>query len=168
MATSDLFPAGADQHFEGDPPSRDDERHDDEVSCIIFEFEKVSRPGVYLSFELRNAVASFAARKTKQNLAPADATRMKLAVGSAFRAAAVHPETRRMRFLRRGCAAICEAIDSWVQPCPIRDTGRHVRNVHVGLLKREIEIVDMLSKLADCSPAAWSKRQSASLEPLFD
>jgi hypothetical protein len=153
----------AEEHFEGDQPSQAESDLETEVDYVCFGFRKVAQPGVFVAFELRNAVSAFVGRKSKQQITVEDATQLKDAVGVALRAALHHSDTRGMRYLRRGMAAICEAIDAWAKPPIGKDQTAYVRNAYIGVLKHETAIADMVSVVAEYSPATWVRRHEGAL-----
>lgn len=164
MLDAELILPAADEDFAvyGDQPSMEEEAHAAEISCLDFGFRKVAMPDVFVAFELRNAVGAFVARKSKQRLDVADATKLKAAVGMALRAALKHGDTKRMRYLRRGMAAICEAIDAWAEPS-MGDGAKFIRNVHIKMLKHEIALIDLASVVASHSPSTWARRHRDAL-----
>lgn len=165
-----LFP-DFDEDFEffGDPPSREEEHHAAEVDYLIFEFNKVANPKIDLIFELRHAVGIFAGRKSKLALDDRDASAMKDAVATALRAALQCSTTCRLRFLRRGMAAIAEAIDAWANDTPSDRHVKYLRNATVAALKHELALADIAASIAEHSPSTWARRQDLSrdAEPLW-
>lgn len=160
----------ADEDFAlyGDPPSPEEEALAAEIGYLIWSFRKVAMPGVFVAFELRNAVGAFTSR-SKLPLDTDDAAQLKAAVGIALRAALKHPDTKRMCYLRRGMAAICEAIDARADPGN-GDHATFLRNIHIKMLKHEIAMIDLATVVACYTPAAWSRRHRDALaadEPLF-
>lgn len=155
--------------FDGDPPSREEEAHAAEVDYLIFEFDKVANLKVDLIFELRHAVGLFAGRKSKLALDDSDATAMKDAVATALRAALRNSTTRRLRFLRRGMAAIAEAIDAWSSEAPSDRHVRYIRNATIATLKHELAMTDIAASISEHSPATWARRQNLTrdAEPLW-
>ena len=164
------FPDAEDE-FEvfGDPPSREEEDHAAEVDYLIFEFNKVASPRVDLIFELRHAVGLFASRKSKLGLDDADARAMKDALDKALRSALQHATTRRLRFLRRGMAAIAEAIDAWASNTSSDRHIKYLRNATVAALKHELALADIAASIAEHSPTTWARRQDSSraTEPVW-
>ena len=163
----------ADEDFAlcGDPPSPEEEALAAEVDYLIFSFRKVAMPGVFIAFELRNAVGAFTSRKSKLPLDTDGAAQLKAAVGIALRAALKHRDTKRMRYLRRGAAAICEAVDARADLGNGDPHATFLRNVHIKMLKHETAMVDLASVVAGYTPSAWSRRHRDALtveEPLFD
>lgn len=153
----------ADEDFAlcGDPPTPEEEALAAEIDYLVFSFRKVAMPGVFVAFELRNAVGAFTSR-SKLPLGTDDATQLKAAVGIALRAALKSRDTKRMRYLRRGMAAICEAIDARANPGS-GDHATFLQNVHIKLLKHEIAMIDLAAVLACYTPSAWTRRHRDAL-----
>jgi hypothetical protein len=111
----------------------------------------------------------FAGRKAKLALDHGDARAMKDAVATALRAALRHASARRMRFLRRGMAAVAEAIDAWTAEAPTDRHVRYIRNATIAALKHELALTDIAAVIAEHSPTTWARRQDMArlAEPLW-
>ena len=92
IAEHDYSIPNADQAFDGNPPSREEDEHHEEVANLIFQFNKLALPHVDLLFEGRYTLGLFDSRKSKLDLHEDDQNQMVAAVAralNAFEASAV-------------------------------------------------------------------------------
>jgi hypothetical protein len=159
QSEQDFASVDDDLPFVGDLPDDSEARHAEEIEHLIWAFNAVASQGAYVAFSLSHAVGSFAGRKSKDSLSIEDAERLKSAVGAALRVAVRHAETKGLRHLRTGMAAIHESIDVWSDPAGVRVAAAPLRRLLIRILKHEVTVAYLMTIAAEHSPAAWVKSQ---------
>lgn len=151
IAEQDFSIPNADEAFEGDPPSREECDHHDEVAGLIFQFNKLTLPHIDLLFEGRYTLGLFDHRKSKLDLDEDDQNAMIDAVGRALHAFEASTVGWRLRYLRKGFQAIMAEILWWANVHDYREAvtrdERLDHEVYFQCLRNEIRIADLASSI---------------------
>ncbi|UVK45692.1 hypothetical protein BPNPMPFG_001252 [Mesorhizobium sp. AR07] len=113
LAEPDYLIPYAEESFEGDQPSQEENDHHDEVALLTFQFRKCAMPHIDLVFELDWTLSMFAKRKSKLTLHPDDRDAMISAVFEALSSIERRPHLFPFRYLRRGFSGLASMIERW-------------------------------------------------------